>query len=102
MPIGTKKFETNSDHPYRRRWRVFPRTAKKGLYGVKPDKDGPELKFNSQGYVDTDDAGIAHAIHDSTGQGGDGDILVCPIETHPNPKHTRTFIVPDLPWHKDK
>jgi hypothetical protein len=91
MPIGTKKFETNQLIAERRKWQVFPRTTRRGVEGVKVD--GKPHRFNKQGFFETDDQGLAHAIHDSSGQGGTGDVLVIPTEKPMSKEHTRTFTV---------
>ena len=90
MQIGDKKFETNSTVPERRYWQVMKR-SKKRFNGVKVDGKG--YKFNKQDFFETDDPGVAHAIHDSSGQGGTGDVLVIPLEKRADPVHTRTFTV---------
>ena len=101
MPIGTKKFETNSDHTERQKFQIIQR-SKKPIVGVKTE-DGREIPFGKRSRAaEITDAGLAHEIHDSVGQGGTGDVLVVPMEKQPDPIHTRTFLGVRLPWHTDE
>lgn len=96
-----KKFETNSFIPERRKWQVVQRAPVKEIRGVKVD--GKEYPFDMRNRsFETDDQGLAQAIHERSGMGGTGDVLVIPTEKHKDPDHTRTFLVPELPWHKEK
>jgi hypothetical protein len=99
--MGTKKFETNSHVKSRQRFEVLQRTPRTDVTGIKiGDK---EMKFGKKSRAFfTDDAGLAHAIHDTQGQGGTGDVLVIPVEKPQHPNHSRTWHVPALPWHKEK
>lgn len=92
MPVGSEKFMTNQAIPERRRWQVMKRTTRHGVKGVKVD--GKEYPFvGKSDMFETDDQGLAHAIHDSSGQGGTGDVLVIPTEKPMNKTHQRTFTV---------
>jgi len=101
MPIGTKKFETNSAIKDRQKFQII-RRSKKDIIGVKTE-DGKEVHFGKRSRAaEITDAGLAHEIHDSVGQGGTGDVLVIPMETQADPIHTRTFLGVKLPWHTDE
>jgi len=87
-----KKFETNSFIPERREWQIVQRAPIERMRGVKVD--GKPLPFNMKNRsFTTDDAGLAQAIHDSSGQGGTGNVLVIPTEKPKEPDHSRTFTV---------
>jgi hypothetical protein len=90
---------TNADIPTRQEYEVVKRTPRQDVVGIKID--GREFKFGQGNMFKTDDPGLARAIHDSQGQGGDGDVLVVPVEKPAERGHKRTFVVPALPWHKE-
>jgi hypothetical protein len=51
------------------------------------------------------DEGMAHEIDARYGVKGQemaGQVVVCPVNTNPDPIHPRTFTVPELPWKRGK
>ena len=98
MP-GNLKFTTNSYIPDRQEFEVVKRTKRSDVIGIK--HEGKSYRFGQGNMFKVDDPGLARAIHDEHGQGGDGDVLVVPVERKIERGHTRTFVVPSLPWHKE-
>lgn len=95
-----KKFDTNSLIKDRQQFEIVQRTKRTDVTGVKIE--GWEVPFNNKSRsAIIDDPGLAHAIHDSSGQGGTGDVLVIPVEKPLTKGHTRTFVRPPLPWDKE-
>jgi len=98
-PVKKQKFITNSDHKSRQEFEILKRTPRPEVVGIK--HEGRDYKFGQGNMFKTDDVGLAHAIHDEFGQGGDGDVLVVPVEKPAERGHTRTFQGLKLPWHTE-
>lgn len=78
----------------RQQFEIIQRTKRTDVRGVKVG--GHEVEFGKKSRAALiDDAGLAKAIHDSSGQGGTGDCLVIPVE-----KQSETFMI-DVPWHEE-
>lgn len=92
MPVGNHKFMTNQTIPERRKFQVLKRTTRSDVVGVKVGDKEFKFQGNSEMF-ETDDQGLARAIHDSSGQGGTGDVVVVPTEKPINTTHQRTFTV---------
>ena len=92
-------FTTNSDYKSRQEFTIVQRAERTDMRGVKID--GWEVPFNMKNRSAViNDRGLARAIHDSSGQGGTGDVLVIPTEKKAT--RQRTWTVPRLPWHEEK
>jgi len=96
-----QKFVTNSDIPERRRFEVLKNNTSSEVIGVKLADGKREFKFGQGNAFYVEDEGAAHALHDELGQGGSQDITVIPIEKSAKGR-VRTWVVPALPWHKEK
>jgi hypothetical protein len=92
-------FMTNNEVPERQRFKVLKRVQNSDVIGIKVD--GREYKFGQGNSFTVKDAGLAHEIHDTQGQGGTGDVVVVPTQVPPTPGVRRTWTVPALPWHKE-
>ena len=96
-----KTFETNSFIKDRQVFEIIQRSPDPNIRGVKIG--GHEVPFGKKSRAARiTDAGLAHAIHDSSGQGGTRDVLVIPVESRPEKGHPRSFLMPSMPWHKEK
>lgn len=98
-PIKKQKWITNSDHPERQEFEILKRSKRAEVVGFT--HEGRDYRFGQGNMVKIDDPGLAHAIHDELGQGGDGDVLVVPVEKPADHNHTRTFTGIKLPWHDE-
>lgn len=98
-PIKRKTWITNSPIKERQTFRVIKRIPDTRVKGIKID--GKEFRFGQGNSFTVDDPGLAHAIHDNQGQGGDGDVLVVPTEKRIKPGTVRTWLGVKLPWHTD-
>ena len=95
-----QKFVTNSDIKDRQRFEILKNNQRADVVGVKLE-DGKEFQFGQGNAFYVDDPGMARALHDEFGQGGSQDITVVPIEKGAKGR-VRTWVVPAMPWHKDK
>lgn len=94
-------FETNSNVKARQQFEILRRTPDKSIIGVK--MGGKTVKFGKKsGAALIDDAGLAKEIFHTQGQGGTGDVLVVPVEKPKSRDHQRTWLMPAMPWHKEK
>ena len=98
-PIKRQKFITNADIPARQEYEIIKRTKKSDVVGIV--HDGVKHRFGQGNMFKINDTGLAHAIHDEHGQGGDGDVMVVPVQSKPDINHTRTFTGLALPWHDE-
>lgn len=98
--MAGRDFVTNSDLKSRQRFEIVNASKNTNVIGVKTP-DGREVKYQN-GKAIVDDIGLAREIHATTGQGGSNDCVVVPVEAAQDKIHRRTFIVPDLPWKKEK
>ena len=92
---------TNSDIPERRRWEVVKRTTNPDIIGVKTSDGKHSFRFQRGRVFYVEDEGIARDIHDTHGQGGSNIVTVIPIEKKARGRR-RTWVVPALPWKKEK
>ena len=98
-PIKKQKFITNSNIKTRQEFEIVKRTPRSEVVGL--EHEGRKYRFGQGNMFKTDDPGLAHAIHDQHGQGGNGDVLVVPVEKPSTPDHARTFQGIKLPWHDE-
>lgn len=101
MPTPIKKhtWMTNNNLKERQRFLITKRIPRSDVIGIK--LGDREFKFGQGNMFETTDAGLAREIHDTHGQGGDGDVIVIPTQVPPTPGVTRTWTGVRLPWHTD-
>jgi hypothetical protein len=80
-------------------FKVVKRTQRSDVIGVKVDDR--EMRFGQGNMFEITDAGLAKEIHDTQGQGGDGDVIVIPSQIPPTPGVRRTWTGIALPWHDE-
>lgn len=74
--------------------------------GVTLNVNGKPMPFgtNTKGFT-VSDPGVAKEIEAMYGKKGSvlpGEAVVAPLNSGPEPGHPRSFLVPELPWKKDK
>lgn len=92
-------FTTNNNLKDRQVFKVVKRSTRSDVVGIK--LEDKEFKFGQGNLFETTDAGLAREIHDTQGQGGDGDVVVIPTQVPPTPGVRRTWTGIKLPWHDD-
>ena len=98
-PVKQQTWITNSDRVERQQFKVIKRTPNSRVKGIKVDDR--EFRFGQGNMFVVDDPGLAHEIHDNHGQGGDGDVMVVPVEKKAQPGHVRTLTGLAMPWHNE-
>lgn len=90
--MSNKHLETNvpSSIPERAEFEVIKHTKNAPNTLIV---DGKKLKFGKMGAMKIKDAGLARAIEETYGKGGNHQAMVIPVEKRIETGHPRTFLV---------